>query len=128
MIITEKGTAFLGYTSSIKCPNCSNLTHMSIRQEYLNQTFLFVKTKPTYGQVFKVCPICESAEKLLGLAFIGSSKLQAMYERVQFELDSGKEKTKIWMDTLSPNDKEAILKRLNDLKAFSLVKYYSNFG
>jgi hypothetical protein len=122
MFIQGKGTAFLGCAESAVCENCHNHVQMHLLQEYLTQTFVIFTPKPTYGCVYKVCPICETSLQMLSATF-SSAKLDLMYADIAASLEAGKVETKKWFLELNGKDKENILSRMRKLRAFSVADF-----
>lgn len=120
MLQQEWGSVFVGFTASKKCPHCNNLTPMQIRQGYVKQNLFFVPIGTSHKELDLVCPVCEQKERLItSTLFANQQKKDNLIDL----LEGGKEYTKEWLSRLSYKDKEAILKRLNSLKAYNLVKY-----
>lgn len=122
MLNQEFGSFLIGFTKNMACPHCNNIAPFHIRQSYVKQElFAFVPLGTKKGHLFKVCPVCEKKENLtiLGPMLTSDKKLSEVIEM----LEGGKELTKQWICKLSAKDKEGAFKRLNALKAFSVVKY-----
>jgi glutaredoxin len=66
------------------------------------------------------CPVCEKQERLLVSKFwSGKEKLAHVVEL----LESGKEYTKHQFEKMDRKEQEKLLKRLNALHAYSVVKF-----
>ena len=117
----QSGTVFVGFTGDAKCLHCNNITPFQIRQSYTKQALLMIPIGTKKGGVVKVCPVCEKKESimLMNATFTSDKKLGELVTM----LEGGKERTKQWIRSLNPRDKEEAFKRLNALKAYSLVKY-----
>lgn len=123
MIQFESGSFMLGFTEEMKCSNCNNATPFQIRQDYVKQRLLLIPILTSNNAIFKLCPICDKKEYLIKLKpiYVGSDKKNQVIEL----LERGKEYTKSWMSKLNSREQELVLKRLNGLKAYSLVRYLS---
>lgn len=111
----------LGFTKEMDCPHYRNKTLMQVRQNYIKQHLLIIPLPTAHKQIFLFCPVCEKKETLGGSKPIFSSQKKMDY--IRDLLDGGKNYTKSWVNQLSYKDRESVLKRLNSLKAFELVKY-----
>ena len=116
----ETGTVFLGFTKNMKCQNCNNKTVHILRQAYLKQTVLFIPLTNQNKEVLMVCPVCEKSENLLTSKFWGSKEKLSYVKEL---LDSGKEETKKQYQLLESKEQEKLLKRLNALEAYEVVRY-----
>lgn len=123
MIQYESGSSMLGFTEEMKCSNCNNATLFQIRQDYVKQSLLLIPICTSNNAIFKLCPICDKKDYLIKLKpiYIGTDKKNQVIEL----LEGGKDYTKSWMSKLNSREQELVLKRLNGLKAYSLVRYLS---
>ena len=121
MLHQESGSKLIGFTKEMKCSHCGNNTPFQIRQAYLKQSFMLLPIGTAHYGIFKYCPICEQKEYVTRFKPMYSSnkKIQEVVEL----LEGGKEITKQWIKQLSAKDKEDVFKRLNSIKAYSVVKF-----
>lgn len=120
MLQQEWGTLFIGFTKAMNCPHCNNLTPMQIRQGYVKQNLFLIPIGTAHKELDLVCPVCEKKERLITSTLFAN---QQKKDNLVDLLEGGKEYTKEWISRLSYKDKEQALKRLNNLKAYNLVKY-----
>jgi len=120
MLFQEFGSKLVGFTGELKCEHCNKVGQMQIRQDYVKQSVLFIPMGTSHNAVFMFCPTCETKNYVIkwGL-FSGQNAQNKLIEL----LDGGRELTKYWFNKLGHDDREQALKRLNSLKAYSLVKY-----
>ncbi len=121
MLHQEFGSLLIGFTGVMKCKHCNNEKPMQMRQEYVKQRIFLIPMPATHNNVYLLCPVCEKREKLIRTKpmFAGQDTMNHIVEL----LNSGKDYTKHWVGTLDYKDKEAVLKKLNSLKAHELVRY-----
>ena len=121
MIIQDFGSVLVGFTKPIKCTHCNNEKPMQIRQYYVGQKVLFVPVLKAYKNIDMVCPICENKISLIDHTpmLAGQDKINNLIKL----LEGGKDYTKHWVSTLEFNEQKEVLKRLNSLKAYEVVKY-----
>lgn len=124
MWMQELGSLLLGFTKEMQCPHCKNVESMQIRQNYVKQSLFFIPVPTSHHKIFLYCSTCEHQDTLVGWKpmFAGQEKINYILEL----LDGGKDITKYRINTLSFKDKETVLKRLNALKAYDLVRYVSS--
>jgi hypothetical protein len=123
MYITS-GSILLGLTKKTHCNKCNNLCHFQVRQESVQQQILLINMKTYYAGIYTLCSICNVKKDLITyIKFTSSSKL----EEVRNLLEGGKEETLKLFNQLNQNQKTLILERLNAIKAYSIVKYFSNY-
>lgn len=120
MLQIESGTVLIGFTGEMKCPHCNNSTLMQVRQTYTKQNVFLIPIGTSHGVIDLVCPVCEKAKRLITSTLFSS---QDKKSNLLDLLESGKEYTKEWAGRLGHKDRERVLKRLNSLKAYSLVRY-----
>ena len=121
MLHQEYGTNLLGFTREIKCSHCNNVKPHQIRQNYVKQRMFLIPIPTAHHAISLFCSVCEHITKLVNgyPVFAGQAKIDNLLEA----LDGGKEYTKYWISTLHYKEKEEVLKRLNSLKAYDLVRY-----
>jgi flagellar motor component MotA len=121
MLFQEFGSKLVGFTGEMQCSHCNNCTHMQVRQDYVKQSVLFIPIGTSHSAVFLICPTCETKTYVISFKtlFAGQNAKNKLIEL----LNNGRELTKHWVNQLSYKDREEALKRLNALKAHSLVKY-----
>jgi len=123
MWIRQSGVKFLGFSKVMKCDHCNNETPMQVIQNYLKQSVMLVPLGTRHGGIYMNCPVCEQKQKLVWDALYSS---QDSINKALGILDGGKDFTKQWLLKCSVKDREAFLKRLNDLKQYQLVKYLAS--
>ena len=110
----------LGFTAPINCARCNNENPFQIRQDYVKQAVFGIPLITSYYGIKKICPICEHGEWLIGRSmFIGDKTRRQITEL----LEGGKDSTKRYVLQLNKDCQNTVLKQLNKLKAFSLVRY-----
>ncbi len=124
MLRQEFGSKLIGFTGVINCNHCNNSKPMQIRQEYVKQEAYFIPMGTTHNSIYKFCSVCEKSEALIKWKplFASNEKMNTLHSL----LDDGKEYTKYWLEQLNYKEKEEVMKRLNKLKAYSIVKYLGN--
>jgi hypothetical protein len=124
LFLTSSGT-FIGFTKKQKCSNCLNLTEFQLFQEKVKQELIFIPLGTHHAGVFKICPVCEKKEVLANNGTIWmSNKTKQLINDL---LNSGKEKTRIYLMNKQDSEKKLLFKLLNDLDCGGLVKYYSGY-
>jgi len=117
------GTLLLGFTKLVKCARCNNLTEFQIQQGYVKQELLGIPISTQYCGVTRMCPVCEHGEWLIQRNLFVS---EAAEKQVRDLLEGGREKTKSYVLQLSDQERKVVFRRLNKLKAFSLVQYIAS--
>ena len=120
MLFTETGTNFLGFTKKFKCSNCHNETEHVLRQAYIKQSLFIIPIASKNSTVYINCPVCETKENILTSKFWSSAE---KLSNVVSLLEGGKETTKIVFKKMDFKEQEALLKRLNKLEAYAVVRY-----
>ncbi len=112
------GNLLIGITAAQKCPYCNNLTHFKIFQEYIQQKLVGLTISRQYCGIKKLCPICEKGEWLIqrNLLIPKERKLNTLRE-----MEGGKAYMREYVRTLSANDRDLILQRINKLGGQDLV-------
>lgn len=124
MYITS-GSVLLGLTKKIQCVKCNNFCHFQVRQESVQQQILLINMKTYYAGIYEICSVCHAKKDIITyIKFTSEDKLQ----KVRSLIEGGKEETKKLFDQLNQNQKTLILERLNAIKAYTLVKYFSDFN
>ena len=125
MFVSEKGSKLLGYSGIMTCSNCNNSVRMQIRQEYLKQSWVFIPMGTTHFYAFLFCSICENKKEIDESK--GLFQDTKDYENRLFKfLDDGKDFTRSWFEKAEIKEKEELLKRLNAVKAYKIVKYIAS--
>jgi hypothetical protein len=124
VLVQEYGSHFVGVTAPMKCQHCNNVKNFAIKVNYFKQSFVnLVSLSNQLETVFMECLVCERIEKIMNAnflrrAFVSDEKWQYLHNL----LDGGKEVTKRLLEN-KPAARRGVLKRLNTLKAYDLVKY-----
>lgn len=124
MLRQEYGAKLIGFTGVIKCSKCNNSKPMQIRQDYVKQEAYFIPMGTSYNSIYKFCSICENTEVIIKWKpfFASEEKTKVLLAL----LEDGKEYTQYWINQLNYKEQEDVMKRLNKLKAYSLVKFLGN--
>ena len=94
---------------------------MQIRQVYVKQSVMFIPMGTSHSAVFLFCSTCETKTYVTSWKYLFAGQ-DAQNKLIEL-LESGRELTKHWVNQLSYKDREQALKRLNLLKAHTVVKY-----
>lgn len=119
-MLIERGALLVALTRSVVCARCHNAGPHGVFQYYeKGHGPFFYGTN--YFDLFSMCPVCETKIALTKVRpFFSSARTMADLINL---LDEGRESTKHWFDRLDASRREDVLKRLNSLKAYNLVKY-----
>lgn len=121
MLIQEFGATFIGYSGEMHCANCGKSAPMHIFQDYIKQSVVFIPLGKMHSSIYYSCPTCERKEYIVKNTFMGGGG--EMYRRLNDMLDAGKESTKWWFQGLPSKEKEGVLKRLNSVKAYTVISH-----
>ena len=121
MLAISSGSSYLGFTKPYKCSNCNNVGMMSVKQTYVKQSLFLIPIANVNNNVYAQCSTCEVAFDLFKRQLIGEDKRKQELLEI---MDGGKEAFKIFLNEIDHKSREDILKRLNKLGAYDLVKYY----
>lgn len=125
MLLQEHGTNFIGYTGKRICSNCGNQTPFILRQNYVKQKAYYVIPMGTkHGSVKIICPVCEKEDTVTRASLFSSKQ---SYDDLERYLLDGKDYTKAWFQKQTLAGQKDFLKRLNSLKAYSMVRFLSDF-
>ncbi len=125
MFLKESGSKLLGFAGEMHCNHCKNSVLMQVRQEYLKQSWVFIPMGTTHFSAFLYCPTCEAKKDVDESKGVFQNKKDYEYRLLKF-LDDGKDFSKIWFKKLEPKEKEELLKRLNSVNAYALVKFIAS--
>lgn len=114
------GYLLLGFTELARCAHCNNEIEFHVRQDYVKQAVFGFPIVTSYYGIKKICPICEHGEWLIGRSLFVGDKVK---QRIADLLEGGRDKTKHYVLQLKKDSQDIVLKQLNKLKAFSLVRY-----
>lgn len=123
MLFETYGKRMLGFSKPMTCKKCNQLSPHLIREEYVEQKVFFIPVPTSHGKISICCPVCEKEDSLTG--WLDNWSHTERKKSVVEILEDGKEYTKHWLLNQDHKTKEKMFKRLNALKAYSLVKYLS---
>lgn len=123
MLMIRRGSNYLGFTKPYKCSNCNNVGMMSVMQTYVKQSLFFVPIANVNNNVYAQCGTCEAGFNLFNRQLFGEDERKQELLEI---MEGGKEEFKKFLKNIDYKSREDILKRLNKLGAYELVKYYGS--
>lgn len=121
MLHQQFGTRLIGFSKKNVCPQCNNETPYYVYQDYVKNRAFFIPVGTQFSSIFLSCPVCEKKEYIVNWTPVFSSN-DTKAELLQI-LNDGREYTKYWFQKLNANQQEEVLKRLNSIKAYDLVRF-----